>query len=187
MAVAVRAALVALGAASTASAIDNGLGLAPPMGWSANNAWHWIYGQDVMEASYEALASRSRSVDGKPTSMADVGYINANVDDAWQSCDYQCSAHHGNPPKFPAGQCGTGVNGTYHNASGWPLVNTTRYPDMKAMTAKAHSLGLRAGFYMNTCECRESNWAPDQLHAHCEPLARRPPPPCSPRLSAAIL
>ena len=33
------------------SAIDNGLGLSPPMGWSANNAWHWIYGQDVMESS----------------------------------------------------------------------------------------------------------------------------------------
>ena len=55
--------------------IDNGLGLSPPMGWSANNAWHWIYGQDVMEASYEVLASRARSVDGKPTSMADVGYV----------------------------------------------------------------------------------------------------------------
>jgi hypothetical protein len=116
----------------------------------------------------EVLASRQRAVDGKPTSMADLGYVNANVDDAWQSCDYTCSAHHGNPPKFPANKCGTGVNGTYHNASGWPLVNKTRYPDMKAMTAKAHSLGLRAGFYMNTCECRESNWATDQLHEHCE-------------------
>lgn len=119
-----------------------------------------------MEASYEALASRSRNVDGKPFSMADMGYVNANVDDAWQDCDYDCSAHHGNPPKFPAGKCGTGINGTYHNASGWPLVNKTRYPDMRAMTAKAHSLGLRAGFYMNTCECRESNWAPDKLLEH---------------------
>jgi hypothetical protein len=45
-------------------------------------------------------------------------------------------------------------------------VNTTRYPDMKAMTAKAHSLGLRAGFYMNTCECREEGWAPDKLLEH---------------------
>ena len=45
-------------------------------------------------------------------------------------------------------------------------MNKTRYPDMKAMTAKAHSLGLRAGFYMNTCECRESNWAPNKLLEH---------------------
>jgi hypothetical protein len=41
-----------------------------------------------MEASYEVLASRSRNVDGKPTSMADIGYINANVDGAWQDCEY---------------------------------------------------------------------------------------------------
>jgi hypothetical protein len=128
MAVAVRAALAALGAASTASAIDNGLGLAPPMGWSANNAWHWIYGQDVMEASYEALASRSRSVDGKPTSMADVGYINANVDDAWQSCDYQCSAHHGNPPKFPAGSAAPASTAptTTPRAGRWSIRRATR-------------------------------------------------------------
>ena len=44
-------AVAALGAAMGVSAIDNGLALSPPMGWSANNAWHWIYGQDVMEAS----------------------------------------------------------------------------------------------------------------------------------------
>ena len=50
------------------------------VGWSANNAWHWTYGQDVMIASYEALASKGRLVDGQPTSMADVGYVNANVD-----------------------------------------------------------------------------------------------------------
>ena len=85
-----------------------------------------------------------------------------------QSCDYTCSAHHGNPPAFPAGQCGTGVNGSYHNSSGWPLVNTTRYPDMKAMTDRARKLGLRPGFYMDTCECAErSGWEdPAQLLQH---------------------
>ena len=49
-------ALAVLGAALGVSAIDNGLGLSPPMGWSANNAWHWVYGQDVMEASCTSFA-----------------------------------------------------------------------------------------------------------------------------------
>jgi hypothetical protein len=76
-----------------------------------------------MEASYEALASRSRSVDGAPTSMADIGFINANVDDAWQSCDYTCSAKHGNPPKFPA------VNSVSH-ISHLSLISPTFYQDI---------------------------------------------------------
>ena len=56
--------------AAPAQAIDNGLGLSPPMGWSANNAWHWIYGQEVMISAYEAglpvLLTNSEGVPGVP-------------------------------------------------------------------------------------------------------------------------
>ena len=34
---------------------------------------------------------------------------------------------------------------SFHNASGYPLINTTRFPDMKTMTTKAHDLGLKIG------------------------------------------
>jgi hypothetical protein len=58
--------------AAPAQAIDNGLGLSPPMGWSANNAWHWIYGQEVMISAYEAglpdcAANELRRGPGGPT------------------------------------------------------------------------------------------------------------------------
>ena len=45
--------------------------------------------------------------------------------------------------------CGQGPNGGFHDASGRPMMNSTRFPNVTAMTALAHSLGLSPGF----CEC----------------------------------
>jgi hypothetical protein len=53
------------------------------------------------------------------------------------------------------------VNGSFHNAQGQPLVNTTTFPDMGAMVKNAHSLGLAAGFYINNCICGENMWRGD--------------------------
>ena len=49
------------------------------------------------------------STDGVPTSLADLGYVSAGVDDGWQAC-------------------GAGVQGSFHDAEGRPIVNTTRFP-----------------------------------------------------------
>ena len=38
--------------------------------------------------------------------------------------------------------CGTGINGSFHDASGAPLFNKTLFPDVKGMNDKIHSLGL---------------------------------------------
>ena len=38
---------------------------------------------------------------------------------------------------------------------GNPLVNTSTFPDMKKMVDYGHSHGLRVGWYMNNCICRE--------------------------------
>ena len=65
--------------------------------------------QTKMEIAMEALA-RKRS---GGTSLADLGYATAGLDDAWQAC-------------------GTGVDGSFHDANGAPLVNTTTFPDMGA-------------------------------------------------------
>ena len=35
------------------------------------------------------------------------------------------------------------------------LVNRERFPDFLAMTSKAHSLGLTAGWYLNNCICAD--------------------------------
>ena len=117
---------------------DNGLALSPPMGWRSWNFYQCNINQEIMEASFAAMVDRSRLVDGKPTSLADLGYTDVGLDDCWQKC----------------GSYGP-QNYTYHNASGWPQVDEKVFPSMKAMVDRAHSLGLRAGFYSNNCRCKD--------------------------------
>ena len=70
------------------------------------------------------------TVDGKPTSLCDLGYCDVGLDDNWQKCG-----------KY-------GKEGyTYHNEDGSPVVNFDRFPSFKNMTGKAHSIGLTSGWY----------------------------------------
>ena len=123
---------------SAALAIDNGIGVTPPRGWRSWNQFGTGIHQDLIEAQYEALANRSRLVDGAPTSLLDLGYSSAGIDDGWQKCN--------------AGPNGVG----FHDARGRPIVDTVKFPSMKAMTAKASSLGITPGFYINNCMCKET-------------------------------
>lgn len=124
--------------AHVATAIDNGLGVTPPRGWRSWNQFDTAISQGLIEAQYEALAGRSRSVDGVPTSLLDLGYKTAGIDDGWQACN-------------------TGPGGVgFHNSSGYPMVDTTKFPDMRAMTAKARSLGITPGWYGNNCACKDT-------------------------------
>ena len=52
--------------------------------------------------------------------------------------------------------CGTGFNGSFHDAQGRPLINFTRFPDMKAMNTQAHDKGVMMGWYGNNCGCSEA-------------------------------
>ena len=112
---------------------DDGLALTPPRGWRSWNQFGANVNQTLMESIMDAMVSRSRSVNGTPTSLADLGYTDVGLDDAWQEVN--------------SGPGGVG----FHNASGWPIVNTTRFPDLAAMTAHAHALNLTAGWYANNC------------------------------------
>ena len=38
-------------------------------------------------------------------------------------------------------------------------MDTIRFPDLKGLVAKGHSLGLQMGFYLNTCICMEKGAA----------------------------
>jgi hypothetical protein len=38
---------------------------------------------------------------------------------------------------------------------GWPVVDTTKFPDLNATVAYVHQAGLKAGFYFNGCACGE--------------------------------
>lgn len=84
----------------------------PPMGWRSWNGLGLDVNQDIMEAQMRSLAARRHTIDGKPTSLADLGYTSAGLDAGWVNC----------------------VNGTFHDKDGKPMVNTTRFPSMKAMT-----------------------------------------------------
>ena len=117
--------------------IDNGKGHTPPMGWRSWNLYGANVNQKLMEGIMEGVV-RKRDVDGTPMSLCDLGYCDVGLDDNWQSC-----GHHGTNRY------------TYHSDAGFPIVNEERFPDFKAMTTKAHSLGLTAGWYLNNCICED--------------------------------
>ena len=72
------------------------------------------------------------------TSLYDLGYTDVGLDDAWQSCGAY------GPDKF-----------TFHDADGVPVVNTTRFPDLRAMTTHGHNVNLTVGWYANNCICED--------------------------------
>jgi alpha-galactosidase len=119
-------------------AADNGMAITPPMGWRSWNLYGKNVNQQLMISVMDGMVRRDRLVDGKNTSLCDLGYCDVGLDDNWQAC----------------GQ-GSGTN--FHDANGNPIVNTQLFPDMKSMTDHAHSLGLTAGWYGNNCICSERN------------------------------
>ena len=48
-----------------------------------------------------------------------------------------------------------GPDGSFHDRTGTPIVNTTRFPSLSGMVAKAKSHGLTSGFYGNNCRCHQ--------------------------------
>jgi hypothetical protein len=103
--------------------------VAPPdgpfRGWRSWNQMGPAINQTQHEAIAAALADRSRLVDGKPTSLLDLGFDRIGMDDNWQAC-------------------GTGINGSFHAADGTPLWDTARFSDVRAMNEKIHRLGLKS-------------------------------------------
>lgn len=108
------AATVCLAAAACVHAIDNGLGRTPPMGWRSWNAYHADISQAKMTTAANAMVDKSRGV-----SLLEAGFENCGLDDYYQAC-------------------GTGANGSFHNASGYPMIDHTKFPSMKAMTDHAY-------------------------------------------------
>ena len=110
--------------ASSTYGNDNGLSKTPPLGWRSWNLYGGNVNQSLIQNIMDGVTKRSRSVDGKPTSLCDLGYCDVGLDDNWQAC--------GSPDAAP------GMH--YHDIHGNPLVNKQRFPDFKAMTDYAHKL-----------------------------------------------
>jgi alpha-galactosidase len=123
-------------------AIDNGIGRAPPMGWRGWLLFGTSPTQQKMEAVLPALVSKNRSVGGEPTSLCDLGYCSAGLDNNWNKCQ----------------RGRNGAKYAYHFNNGTPAVDTSRFPSMSNMTRLAHGLGLTVSWYGNNCGgCREKN------------------------------
>ena len=103
------------------------------------NCYWFDIDQPLIERAMDGLVDTSRMVNGKPTSLAELGYNNGGIDDGWQQCD-----HSG---KYWRGQY-------FHNdttPNGWPVVNSTLFPDVPGMVKRAHDKGLG----INWCELLE--------------------------------
>jgi hypothetical protein len=92
---------------SAASPMDNGRAYKPPMGWRSWNQLGASTTQEDMIVQMGGIASRSRLVNGVPTSLKDLGYTDVGLDDFWQKCGSY------GPNQY-----------TYHNAEGTPVINS---------------------------------------------------------------
>lgn len=121
----------------TNAGLNNGLAITPPMGFRTWNQFGIDVNATMMVATYKAMAARTRLVDGVLTSLVDVGYTHAGIDDGWQMCD-------------------TGAGGAgFHNASGYPQVDTAKFPSMTELTQQARNLNITPGWYANNCHCAD--------------------------------
>lgn len=122
-----------------AYALDNGLALIPPRGFRTWNQFGIDVNQTMMSDVFRAMAAKRPGVTGGhggDVSLVDLGYTHAGVDDGWQLC-------------------GSGTSGGFHNASGFPIIDPTKFPDPRSMTQLATSLGISAGWYANNCHCAD--------------------------------
>merc|ERR1719378_847784 len=69
-----------------ALANDNGLAKLPPMGWRSWNSYGANVNQKLIEGIMDGMVKKTRTVDGKPTSLCDLGYCDVGLDDNWQNC-----------------------------------------------------------------------------------------------------
>jgi alpha-galactosidase len=112
--------------AALALAANDGIGVSPLLGWRDWNQYGGGITQDIMLSTMYAIAA---PFPGTNTSLASLGFRDVGLDDVWQLC----------------GSYGP-ANWTYHDADGNPVVDTSRFPNMSALPATAHALGLTAGF-----------------------------------------
>eukprot|EP00928_Gymnodinium_smaydae_P087600 TRINITY_DN71845_c0_g1_i1.p1 TRINITY_DN71845_c0_g1~~TRINITY_DN71845_c0_g1_i1.p1 ORF type:complete len:546 (+),score=51.84 TRINITY_DN71845_c0_g1_i1:91-1728(+) len=114
----------------------NGMAKTPPMGWRSWNAFAANINQTIIASSIIALAEKRWKIDGNVVSLADLGYIEFGIDEGWEECKH-------------------GIGGSQHDAFGNPLINKSRFPDLRNLVDMGHERGLRMGWYLAGCACGE--------------------------------
>jgi alpha-galactosidase len=96
----------------------------PPRGWRSWNAFRSDINETIIEAQVDVLVK---------SGLLAAGYGEVGIDEGWEGC-------------------GRGVNGSYHDKDGSPLVNMTRFPSLSGLVKRARAKGVGIGIYMNGCE-----------------------------------
>ena len=81
---------------SIGESLNNGLARTPPLGWRSWNCYWFDVNQTIMKEVVDALLDKSRTVNGVATSLAEIGYSDAGIDDGWQHCNYYQGLFHNN-------------------------------------------------------------------------------------------
>lgn len=115
---------------ATNNGFPNSLGATPLRGVRTWNSVRLGVNQSFLSSQVEGLFAPLPS----GGSLYSAGFTDVGIDDAWEAC-------------------GAGVNGSYHDARGVPLINTTRFPDMAALTASARARNATMSWYGNCCGC----------------------------------
>ena len=113
----------------------------------------------------QAVLDKSRTIGGKPMSLADLGFDWISMDDGWQRCNCSIGEPPTSDPALP--KCPNCKQGgcKWHNSAGEPVVDKRKFPNMKALVDYGHSLGLKVGSYLNNCICMEGSDPP--MGKHC--------------------
>jgi alpha-galactosidase len=125
--------------------VGDTLGLTPQMGW---NDWYSYY-EHISDRDVRTAASAMIS-----SGMADFGYQYVDIDDCWARKSGSNDPALAGPPRDAQGN----------------ILTNSRFPDMPALTAYIHSLGLKAGIYSSpgplTCGGFEGSYQHEDADAH---------------------
>ncbi len=125
--------------------VGDTIGLTPQMGW---NDWYSYYDR-ITESDVRTAAAAMVS-----SGMADFGYQFVDIDDCWARKPGSPNPETGGEPRDSNGN----------------IAPNPRFPDMAALTAYIHSLGLKAGIYSSpgplTCAKFEGSYQHEQSDAN---------------------
>ena len=128
------------------------------MGWRSWNAFSNDINHSIISKNMDAITAKKWTVPDKAAkvSLADLGYVDFGIDEGWEACNKTSPV----------------AGGLQHNPAGDPLINTSRFPNLRGLVSEGYAKGLQVGWYLAGCKCGErteldKNYAGDveQLHA----------------------
>ena len=117
----------------------NGEAARPVLGWRSWNAFGAAINDATIRKAIDAITAKQWILGTENVSLFDVGYTRVGIDEGWENCS-GADADHGQ---------------RQHDSAGFPLIDSGKFPDMKALVDYGHSRGVKMGWYLNGCACGE--------------------------------